>query len=92
MWIILGVATVISTILNVIYSFKNQDAKWFRFTSLSLTALTLCSFYSMSTKWVLNEDWSALMDVDPFMSKLLWIFTIASILINSISLFKKNTK
>lgn len=45
---------------------------WFRFISLSLTALTLCAFYSADAKWVLNEDWSALMDVVPTLSKTLW--------------------
>lgn len=89
MWMILGVATIITTILNVVWSMRNREAEWFRFISLSLTALTLCAFYSKNEKWVLNEDWSALMDVVPTMSKALWVLTIVSILINSISLFKK---
>ena len=89
MWMLLGVAAIITAILNVIWRVKNQEAKWFRFISLSLTALTLCAFYSINAQWVLNEDWSALMDVVPTMSKALWVLTIVSILINSISLFKK---
>ncbi len=90
MWMALGIAAVIMAILNVVWTGKNRDAKWFRFASLSLTALTLCAFYQADAQWVLNEDWSALMDVVPTMSKALWGLTIASILINSISLFKKN--
>ena len=89
MWIFLGVAAIITAILNVVQSIKNQDAKWFRFISLSLTALTLCTFYSTVAEWVLNEDWTALMDVVPTMSKSLWSLTIVSILINGISLVKK---
>jgi len=91
MWMFLGVAAIIMAILNVIWSVRNQEAKWFRFISLSLTALTLCAFYSTNAKWVLNEDWSALMDVVPTMSTALWVLTIASILLNSISLFRKKT-
>ena len=92
MWILLGAAAIVTAILNVIWRVRNQEAKWFRFTSLSLTALTLCAFYSANANWVLKEDWSALTDVAPTMSKALWVLTIASILINSISLFKKYEK
>lgn len=89
MWLFLGVAAIITAVLNIVWTMRNQDAKWFGFISLSLTALTLCAEYSLVEKWVLNEDWSALTDVVPGMSKVLLILTIASILINSISLFKK---
>ena len=92
MWIILGVAAIITAILNVVWSIRNKNAKWFRFISLSLTALTLCAFYSANAKWVLNQDWFALMDVVPTMSKALWVLTIVSILINSISLFKESDR
>ena len=87
---LLGVAAIITAILNVVWSAKKHEAKWFRFISLSLTALTLCAFYSTNVKWVLNEDWSALMDVVPAMATALWVLTIVSILLNSISLFKKS--
>ena len=90
MWLLLGVAAIIMAILNVIWNIRNKETKWFRFSSIALTTLTLCAFYSEVAKWVLNEDWSALMDVVPTMSKVLWGLTITSILINSISLFKKS--
>ena len=89
MWLFLGIAAIITAGLNLIWTIRDQDAKWFRFISLSLTALTLCAEYSLVEKWVLKEDWSALMDVVPGMSKTLLVLTIASILINGISLFKK---
>ena len=89
MWLFLGVAAIITAALNIVWTMRNRDAKWFRFISLSLTALTLCAEYSLVEKWVLNEDWAALTDAVPGMSKLLLVLTIASILINSISLFKK---
>ena len=92
MWMLFGSAAIITAILNVICGLGNKEAKWFRFASLSLTALTLCAFYNMDAQWVLAEDWSALMDVVPYVSKALWIFVILSILINGISLFRKVDK
>ena len=92
MWMILGAAAILAAILNIIWHLSNKDAKWFRFLSLSLTALTLCAFYGMNTRWVLAGDWSALMDVVPGTSTALWIITILSIALNSISLFKKSAK
>lgn len=89
MWMFLGAAAIITAVLNFVWTIRKKDAKWFRFISLSLTALTLCAEYSLVEKWVLKEDWSALTDVVPGMVKVLLILTIASILINSISLFRK---
>lgn len=89
MWWFLGVAAIIAAVLNIVWTMRNQDAKWFRFISLSLTALALCAEYSLVGKWVLSEDWSALADVVPDTSKVLSALTIVSILINSISLFKR---
>ena len=92
MWLFLGIAAIITTVLNIIWTLKGLDAKCFRFISLSLTAFTLCAFYTQVYQWVLIEDWSALYDVVPTVSKALWFLTIASIIINSISLFKKFDK
>lgn len=92
MWMILGVAAIVTAICNVSWTVKGKDAKWFQFASLSLTALTLCAFYSMDAQWILNEDWSALMDVTPTASKVLWGLTIISILMNSVSTFQKDSR
>lgn len=88
MWIILGIGAIIFAILNVIWSVQNKEAKWFSYASLSLTALTLCAFYSSEAGRVVNEDWGGLMDIMPAMSTALWVCTVASILINSVALFK----
>jgi len=88
MWIILSVGAIVFAALNIIWSVRNREAKWFSYISLSLTALTLCAFYSNEAGRVVNEDWGGLMDVMPAMSKMLWACTVASILINSIVLFK----
>ena len=90
MWLVFGIGAMLSALLNIIWTVKCKDARWFRFASLSLTALTLCGFYNQVRQWVLVGDWSALMDVVPFTATALWFLTIASILINGVSLFQKN--
>ena len=89
MWIVFGIVAVASAILNFVWAAKGKEPKWFRFISLSATALTLCAFYSINAKWVINEDWVALMDVVPAMTRRLWILTGLSVVVNSITLFWK---
>ena len=90
MWLLFGITAIITATLNVVWTLRHRDAKWFRFVSLSFTSFTLCAFLSEANGWVLINDWSALMDVLPSTSKATWILTFASVVINSISLFKKN--
>lgn len=82
----MGVGAIIFAILNLVWLFKQKSSKWFGFISLSLTALTVCAFYSDAAMRVINEDWGGLMDILPSMSKALWICVIISILANSIML------
>ena len=89
MWIFFGIGAIITAIAGVICFVKHREAKWFRFASLSLTALTLCAFFSQVAGWAQAEDWSAMIDVVPTLSTLLWVLTVLSILLNSISLFAK---
>ncbi|WP_317856367.1 hypothetical protein [Chakrabartyella piscis] len=88
MWIIFGVGAIIALGLNLKFYMTNRNADIFRFISLSLTALTVCSFYAQNKTWVIKEDWSALLDVVPAMSTALWILVAISILTNGISLIK----
>lgn len=90
MWLILGIVSIIFALLNVIFAIKNKSSKWYRFCSLSLTALTVCVFYSDAATRVVKEDWAGLMDTMPTMNKALWVLVILSIAINSISLFNGN--
>ena len=92
MWLLFGAIAIVTAILNIAWTARGKDPRWFRFASLSFTALTLCAFYSQSAQWVLHEDWSALMDVVPTMSRWLWVCAIASILINSVTLFGKSSR
>lgn len=86
MWLAMGAGAIIFAILNLVWLFKQKSSKWFGFISLSLTALTVCAFYSDAAMRVINEDWGGLMDILPSMSKALWICVIISILVNSIML------
>ena len=92
MWFVFGTVAIVSAVLNIVWATIGKDPKWFRFISLSATALTLCAFYSNNAKWVIKEDWSALMDVVPSMTTGLWRLTILSIIINSITLFWKTDR
>lgn len=89
MWLVLGIISTICAIWNVVWAFKNKNAKWLRFLSISFTALTVCSFYADGAVRVVREDWGGLMDIMPTMSKALWVCVILSIVINSISLLKE---
>ena len=89
-WIVFGIAAIVTAIANIICLILHKETKWFRFASLALTALTLCAFYGLAGRIVLSEDWSGALDVIPTLSKLLWFLTIVSILLNSFSLFIKN--
>mgnify|MGYP000474783746 FL=1 len=86
MWLAMGAGAIIFAILNLVWLFKQKSSKWFGFISLSLTALTVCAFYSDAAMRVINEDWGGLMDILPSTSKALWICVIISILANSIML------
>ena len=86
MWLAMGFGAIIFAILNLVWASKQKNSKWFGFISLSLTALTACSFYSDAAMQAANEDWGGLMDILPSMSKALWVCVIISILVNSITL------
>lgn len=90
MWAVLGIAAITAAVLNLVAGSNGNETKHYRFASLSLTALTVCSFYSDGAKRVLAEDWNGLTDIMPAMSKALWVCVIISIIINGISLFKKS--
>ena len=92
LWMIFGITAIIAAILNVIRTLMYREAKWFRFLSLSFTVFTVCAFYADAAQWVLAEDWDALMDVLPTTSNMLWTLTVASVALNSISLFRKSDR
>ncbi len=88
MWMIFGLGAIIMAVLNLVWWTKSKKSEVFRFASISLTALTVCTLYSMEAERVVTEDWSALMDVMPTMSGMLWGLVVISVLINGITLIK----
>lgn len=92
MWMFFGITAIIAAMLNLIWTFMQREAKWFRFISMALTSFTVCSFYADAAHWVLAEDWDALTDVLPITSNMLWTLTIAAVALNSISLFLKSDR
>jgi hypothetical protein len=87
MWMVFGAIAIIFAGLNIVWMIRRLETKWFRFISLSFTALTLCAFYSLAKSWVLTSQADQLLDVMPTLSLVLWALTIASIIINGISVF-----
>jgi len=84
MWILLGIIAIIATFINL-YMYKvGKDYKLAMAIGLSFTALTLCSEYTLVSRWVKVNDWTALLDVVPSMEIALWGLTIISIVLNII--------
>lgn len=92
MWALFGSAAIVFAVLNIVWAIRGRETKWFRFISLSLTALTMCAEYGLIKNWVMYEDWNALTDVVPGMTGALWFLVIASIVINGVSLFFKPSR
>ena len=57
--------------------------------SMAFTALTLCFNYAVDASWVVEENWGALIDTTPYMVTYMFWCTLASIVLNGITLFKK---
>ncbi|MGX7596675.1 hypothetical protein ACWNS2_15815 [Planococcus plakortidis] len=87
MWFIFGLAAIAATGVNLYLYSTGKDYKLAMAAGLSLTALTVAADYSMVADWVRAEDWSALSDVVPIMSIVLWILTVISILLNATPIF-----
>lgn len=88
LWLIFGLGAILFAIVNIYSFIIRKVSKWYGFISLSLTALTVCAFYSDAAARVIVEDWGGLMDILPTSSKALWFCVFSSIIINAIPLFK----
>ena len=87
MWIILGLAAIGATLINLTVFMMEKDYKLPMAIALSLVALTLCAEYSLLNMWVEAKDWAAITDVVPGMSRALWFLTIAAIFMNILPIF-----
>ena len=87
-----GIVAVVAGILNVIWTLRRRETKWFSYISLSFTTLTLCAYYSLAKQLVLTNAADQLLDVMPTLSDVLWFLTIASVMLNGICVFAKIDK
>lgn len=87
MWMLLGLAAMLVTAVNLYLFARGKDYKIAMAIGLSLTLLTMCAEYSMVAGWVIAGDWGALEDVVPYIEKPLWFLSIASILLNTAPIF-----
>ena len=89
MEIILGIIAIFFAIQNIIAWTHGKDPQKYRFLSLAFTSLTIFSFYFMGAEFLSKGDIAGALDVVPTISESLFFCTIASIIINGITLFKK---
>ena len=92
MWLLFGGGAVIFAFLNIVLTLGDRSPRLFGFISLSLTALTVCSFSSDGARRLAEDDLSGLRDIMPIMSYVLWFCTIMSILLNAIPFLKSKRK
>lgn len=89
MWMVFGILAVIFAILNLVFSFKGKDARYFRFISMALTIITVWKVHDDDITRFFMKDFAALEDVAGTMTKALFVCSVGSIVINSISLFRE---
>ena len=85
---ILGILAIFFAIKNIIAWTHGKDPQKYRFLSLTFTSLTIFSFYYMGAEFLSKGDIAGALDVVPTISESLFFCTIASIIINGITLFK----
>lgn len=85
---ILGIIAIFFAIKNIIAWTHGKDTQKYRFLSLAFTSLTIFSFYYMGAEFLSKGDIAGALDVVPTISESLFFCTIASIIINGITLFK----
>ena len=86
---ILGILAIFFAAANVIAWLNGKDPTKYRFLSMAFTSLTIFAFYNMGAEFLAKGDFAGAQDVIPTISRTLFICTLASIIINGITLFKK---
>jgi ABC-type nickel/cobalt efflux system permease component RcnA len=82
MWLILGLLAIVFTCINLLRYKLGKDYKLAMALGLSFTALTVNSFYTIVSRWVINKDWGALEDVVPSINTPLFVLIGISIFLN----------
>lgn len=88
LWIVFGILSVGITFINLFRSFQGKTNNWmiYSFLGFAFPLLLLLSLYGGVKNWVLAEDWTALMDVVPMMYSYIFVFVVAIIAANWISI------
>lgn len=87
MWLVFSVLAILTTGLNLYLFIKGENYHLAMGLALAFTTLTLTAQHSMIADWINAGDISALLDVVPIMSTVLWILVSISILLNVIPAF-----
>lgn len=91
MWMFCGIASVVFTVLHARSVLLGKPlTKAMACGAFGFIALTLLAEYAMVVSWVRAEDWSALLDVVPYMFPLLIAYTVIFTAINALLLFAGN--
>lgn len=86
MWVISGIISVLFCIIGWITVVKkSKNAILASACSLSFTAITLLMEYKTVLVWVNKEDWSALLDVVPYMFKAMVVYVIVMVIANAVT-------
>lgn len=72
----------IATLVNWTLVITKKPFHWAMGIALAFTALTVCAQLQMIVEWIVAEDWTALLDVAPTMTNVLWGASIVSIVVN----------
>ena len=87
MWLLCGGISGFFTILTLILTLRRKNgADWASVSALSFTAITLLLLLKMGVFWVIQEDWTALMDALPTIFPRVSGFVTIQILLNALAL------
>ena len=87
MWFILGLIAIGLTLTNLVLYKMGKDYKLAMACALSFTTLTVNSFYTIVSEWVVNRDWGALEDIVPYVNKPMFVLIGISIGLNLLPIF-----
>lgn len=85
MWFIFGIFAIAATFVNLARAVTGKAHQGWMAAALALTAFTVCGMYTEAYGWVKAEDVSAILDVMPTMSWMIWVLTGISVLLNGLS-------
>ena len=89
MWLMFSAAAGLTALLHLAWLGRGKDGQFWAYLSLSCTVLALCALYGQAACWAAAGDLAALADVLPSASRSCWVLGIGSVLLNSLSLQKK---